>query len=47
MSPKPSPTPSTDHSPALIPHRLPLAAQQDVQQWLELIAGLYVKAVNQ
>lgn len=33
--------------PTLIPHRLQLLAQQDVQQWLELIAGLYLKAANQ
>ncbi|MBV8292661.1 MAG: hypothetical protein JOY55_12785 [Mycobacterium sp.] len=31
----------------LIPHRLHLPAQQDARQWLELIAGLYVKAANQ
>lgn len=33
--------------PTLIPHRLQLPAQQDARQWLELIAGLYMKAVNQ
>lgn len=33
--------------PTLIPRRLQVLAQQDVQQWLELIAGLYLKAANQ
>jgi hypothetical protein len=33
--------------PTLIPHHIPLAAQQDARQWLELIAGLYMKAANQ
>jgi hypothetical protein len=33
--------------PTLIPHRLQLPAQQDARQWLDLIAGLYVKAANQ
>ena len=33
--------------PTLIPHRLQLPAQHDVQQWLERIAGLYRKAANQ
>jgi hypothetical protein len=33
--------------PTSIPHRIQLPAQQDVQRWLELIAGLYMKAENQ
>jgi hypothetical protein len=33
--------------PTLIAHRLQLPAQQDARQWLELIAGLYVKAADQ
>ena len=32
--------------PALIPHRVPLPAQQDAEEWLELIAGLYLRAAN-
>jgi hypothetical protein len=32
---------------SLIPRRLQLLTQQDVRQWLELIAGLYVRAANQ
>jgi hypothetical protein len=47
MSQKTSPTPVDRSQPTLIPHRLQLPAQQDAQQWLELIAGLYVKAANQ
>jgi hypothetical protein len=31
----------------LIPHRIRLVAEQDARQWLELIAGLYIKAANQ
>jgi hypothetical protein len=30
--------------PTLFPRRIRLPAQQDAQQWLELIAGLYMKA---
>jgi hypothetical protein len=33
--------------PTLIPHHIRLAAEQDARQWLELIAGLYMKAANQ
>jgi hypothetical protein len=33
--------------PNLIPHRVQLPTRQDAQQWLELIAGLYMKAANQ
>jgi hypothetical protein len=32
--------------PTLIPHHIRLAAEQDARQWLELIAGLYMKAAN-
>ena len=32
--------------PAVIPHRIQLPAQPDAQQWLELIAGLYMKAAR-
>lgn len=32
---------------AQIPRRIPLPTQQDVRQWLELIAGLYMRAANQ
>jgi hypothetical protein len=32
---------------APIPHRIQLPARQDARQWLELIAGLYMKAANQ
>jgi hypothetical protein len=31
----------------LIPRRIQLLTQQDVRQWLELIAGLYMRAANQ
>jgi len=31
----------------LFPRRIQLPTQQDVRQWLELIAGLYMRAANQ
>jgi hypothetical protein len=31
----------------VIPHHIQLPAQRDAQKWLELIAGLYMKAANQ
>lgn len=31
----------------LFPRRIQLPTQQDVRQWLELLAGLYMRAVNQ
>ncbi|OHV06887.1 hypothetical protein [Mycobacterium talmoniae] len=31
----------------LIPRRIPLPTLRDVHQWLELIAGLYMRAANQ
>jgi hypothetical protein len=31
----------------LIPRRIQLLTQQDVRQWLELIAGLYLRSANQ
>jgi hypothetical protein len=31
----------------LIPRRIQLPTQQDVRQWLELIAGLYLRGANQ
>lgn len=34
-------------NPALVPHRLPVTAKQDAEQWVELIAGLYLKAASQ
>jgi hypothetical protein len=33
--------------PTLFPRRIRLPGQQDAQQWLELIACLYMKAANQ
>lgn len=33
--------------PTVFPRRIRLPAEQDAQQWLELIAGLYMKAANQ
>lgn len=32
---------------AMIPRRIQLPTQQDVRQWLELIAGLYMRAATQ
>lgn len=38
---------AVDRSQAnLIPRRIQLPTQQDVRQWLELIAGLYLRAAN-
>ncbi|MBV9352163.1 MAG: hypothetical protein JOZ23_11610 [Mycobacterium sp.] len=33
--------------PTALPRRIRLSAEQDAQQWLELIAGLYMKAAHQ
>lgn len=35
----------SDH--ALVPRRVLAATQQDAEHWVELIAGLYIKAANQ
>lgn len=39
---------AADRSQAtVIPHHIQLPAQRDAQKWLELIAGLYMKAADQ